>query len=150
MQLSAQHSDNEELIEDDDAGKDDIDVIDACPELMKTTSTREKDDVPTDHAVGPDQIQVQPKIRFPTTVKGKKHCSFRSEWYRLYHWLQYWKEKDATYCYACRRFTTEPRKYWKHLQNVVLGTGIMRWVKMILLHVIDHCKTHMQAMISWP
>ena len=56
MQLSVQHSDNEGLIEDDDAGKDDIDVIDACPELMTTTSTCEKDDVPTDIAVGPDLI----------------------------------------------------------------------------------------------
>ena len=34
VQLSTQHSYSEGLIEDDDAGEDDIDVIDACPELM--------------------------------------------------------------------------------------------------------------------
>ena len=111
MQLSAQHSDSEGLIEDNDAGEDDIDVIDACPELMTTTSTREKDNVSTDIAVGPDQIPVQPKIKFPATVKGNKHHSFHSECYRLYCWLKYSKEKDAAYCYACPLFTTEPGKY---------------------------------------
>ena len=56
---SYQHnSDSEGLIENDNAGDDDIDVIDACPELMITTSTHKKDDVPTDIAVGPDQIPV--------------------------------------------------------------------------------------------
>ena len=95
VQLSAQHSDSEGLIEDDDAGEDDIDVIDTCPELMTTTSTREKDNVPTDIAVGPDQNPGQPKIKFQATVKGNKYRSFRSEWNRLYHWLEYSKEKDA-------------------------------------------------------
>ena len=51
MQLSAQHNDSEGLIEDDDTGEDDINVIDACSELMTITSTCEKDDVPTDIAV---------------------------------------------------------------------------------------------------
>ena len=149
VQLSAQHSDSEGLIEDDDAGEDDIDVINACPELMTTTSTREKDNVPTDIAVGPDQIPVQPKIKFPVTVKGNKHRSFRSEWYTLYRWLEYSKEKDAAYCYACRLFTTEPGKYWETFTKC----GFRDWKHAMgkdgIITCHDHCKTHMQAMISW-
>ena len=136
MQLSTQHSYSEGLIEDDDAGEDDIDVIDACPELMTTTSTSEKDDVQTDIAVGPDQITVQPKIKFPTTVKGNKHRRIRSEWYRLYRWLEYSKEKDAAYCYTCCLLLQNLGSTGKRLQNVVLGTGSMRWVNMALLHVM--------------
>lgn len=51
------------------------------PELT-TTTISEADDVPTDIAVGPDQIPVQPKIKFPATLKGNKHCSSCPEWYK--------------------------------------------------------------------
>ena len=35
VQLSTQHSDSEGLTEDNNAGEDDIDVIDACPALKR-------------------------------------------------------------------------------------------------------------------
>ena len=49
--------------------------------LEPTTSTSIAD-FPTDIAAGPDQPPVQPKITFPTTLKGNKYRSFNLEWYK--------------------------------------------------------------------
>lgn len=61
----------------------DENVGDAIPnpdrELLTTSSTRlgcTADDVPTDTAAGPDQTPAQPKIKFPSTLKGNKYHSF--------------------------------------------------------------------------
>ena len=128
------------------------DVGDAQPELCCepiTTSTSAADDVPTDIAAGPDQTPVQPKIKFPATLKGNKHRSFRSEWYKGYHWLEYSRERDAAYCYPCRLFTTEPGKYWETFTK----NGFSDWKHAMgkdgIIPCHDRCKTHMQAMVSW-
>ena len=138
---------NAELVQDGDAAN-------AHPELMPTTqatSTRTAGDVPTDIAAGPDQTPMQPNIKFPATLKGNKHRSFRSEWYKRYRWLEYSRERDAAYCYPCRLFTTEPGKYWETFTK----TGFSDWKYAIgkdgIIPCHDCCKTHMQAicMVSW-
>ena len=65
------------------------------------------DDIPADIAIGPEQAPVQPRIKFTTTLKGNKHHSFNSEWYKQYCWLEYSRERDAAYCYPCRLFFTK-------------------------------------------
>lgn len=87
-------------------------ISDTHSEPMTSTS-HVADDIQTDIAAGPDQTPVQPKIKFPTTLKGNKHRSFNSEWYKQYHWLEYSRVRDAAYCYPCRLFTTESGRYWE-------------------------------------
>ena len=87
-----------EFVQDEDAAGEA-----AHPELMTTTctTTSAADNVPMDIAAGPDQSPVQPKMRFPATLKGNKQCSFCVEWYKWYHWLEYSRVRDAAYCYPC-------------------------------------------------
>lgn len=107
-----------------------------CETSQTTAScTSATDDVPTDIASGPDEAPVQPRIKFPTTLKGNKHRSFCSEWYKQYRWLEYSRERNAAYCYPCRLFTTEPGKYWETFTKKDSVTGNMQWVKMGLSHV---------------
>ena len=88
-------------------------------------------------------------MKFSVSLKGNKQRSFQSECYRLYCWLEYSKEKDAAYCYACRHFTTEPGKYWETFTKC----GFRDWKHAMgkdgIISCHDRCKTHMQAMISW-
>ena len=128
---------NTELVQDGDAAN-------AHPELImpttQATSTR---------TAGPDQTLVQPNIKFPATLKGNKHCSFRSEWYKRYRWLEYSRERDAAYYYPCHLFNTEPRKYWETFTK----TGFSDWKHAMgkdgIIPCHDCYKAHMQAIVSW-
>ena len=120
-----------ELVQDKDA-----DDTPLSP-LKTTTHTSATDNVPTDIAAGPDQAPAQPKMKFPATLKGNKHRSFRADWYKRYRWLEYSRERNAAYCYPCRLFTTEPGK---PLQELDLVTGNMRWERMELFHVMVTAK----------
>jgi len=106
-------------------------------------------DVPADIATRPEQAPVQPKLNFPTTLKGNKHCSFRSEWYRSYCCLEYSREKDTAYCYACRLFNVEPGKYWETFTK----NGFRDWKHAMgkdgIISCHDNYKTHKEAMVSW-
>ena len=115
---------------------------------MTTGASAAGDQVSTDSAAGPSQNLVQPKIRFPTTLKRRKHRSFNFNWYKQYHWLEYSRGRDVAYCYPCHLFITESGRYsetftkgfcdWKHAME---KDGI------IPCH--DHCKIHMQAIVCW-
>ena len=98
---------NTELVQDGEAAN-------AHPKLMPTTqatSTRTAGDVPTDIAAEPDQTPVTPNTKFPATLKGNKHRSFCSEWYKRYRWVEYSRERDTAHWYPCCLFTTVPGKY---------------------------------------
>ena len=41
----------------------------------------------------------QPKIKFPVDSIKRK---FNAQWYEKYEWLEYSKERDAAFCFACR------------------------------------------------
>ena len=41
--------------------------------------------------------------KYPVKMFGAKKCKFSSSWY-LRDWLEYSVEKDAAFCYACRKF----------------------------------------------
>ena len=116
--------------------------------LEPTTSTSIAD-FPIDIAAGPDQPPVQPKIKFPTTLKGNKYRSFNLEWYKQYCWLEYSRVRDAAFCYPCRLFTTEPGRYWETFTK----HGFCDWKHALgkdgVITCHDYCKTHRQAMVSW-
>ena len=114
--------DSAEPLQDEDAGDT------TNPKPMTTGASAAGDQVPTDIAAGPSQNPVQPKIKFSITLKGRKHRSFNSDWYKQYRWLEYSRGRDAAYCYPCRLFTTESGRYsetftkngfcdWKHACN---------------------------------
>ena len=42
----------------------------------------------------------QPKIKFPVDSIKRK---FNAQWYEKYEWLEYSKEQDAAFCFACRK-----------------------------------------------
>ena len=133
--------DSAEPLQDEDAGDA------AHPEPMTTSTSA--DDIPTDIAAGPDQTPVQPKINFPTTLKGNKHRSFNSDWYKQYRWLEYSRGRDAAYCYPCRLFTTESGRY----SETFTKDGFCDWKHAMgkdgIIPCHDRCKTYMQAMASW-
>ena len=125
-----------ELVQDKDAD-------DAPLSPLKTIAhTSATDNVPTDIAAGPDQAPVQPKMKFPATLKGNKHRSFRADRYKRYRLLEYSRERNAAYCYPCRLFTTEPGKYW---ETFTFSDWKHAMGKDGIIPCHDHCKTHMQA-----
>ena len=78
---------------DSDSSQDCVKIVqdrDAGDGHLETTSrTSATDDAPTDIAAGPDKAPVQPKMKFPTTLKGNEYRGFCSEWYKQYRWLEY-------------------------------------------------------------
>ena len=100
-------------------------------------------------SVGAHQGPVQPCIRYPSTLSGTKRRAFSYDWFKKYRWLEYSKEKDVAYCYACRifsvsaigkksdAFTHTEFRDWKHAtgQNGSLSKH-------------DSSYTHKQAMLS--
>lgn len=104
--------------------------------------------VPTDISVGAHQPPVQPSIRYPSSSTGTKRRAFNSDWFSKYSWLEYSKERDSVYCYACRIFAVSAKKSdtfthigyrdWKHAtgQNGSLAKH-------------DSSCTHKQAMLYW-
>ena len=132
-----------------DSRHDHMQREDADDSHSEPSTSHVGDDVPTDIADGPDQPPVQPKIKFPTTLKGNKHRSFNSEWYKQYRWLEYSRKKDAAFCYPCRLFTTESGRYWETFTK----NGFCDWKHAMgkdgIISSHDRCKTHMQAMVAW-
>ena len=90
--------------------------------------TSAEQSVPTDIATVVDQPPVQPRLRFLITVVGMKKRSFNLDWYRLYHWLEYSRERDAAYwmCAVCllHNLVTIVKRF----EEMVSDTGNMHWV----------------------
>ena len=68
------------------------------------------------------QAPVQPTVQFPTSMFGKSSSSFQAKWYTDHKWLEYSKQKDAAFCFACRFFSSAAEaafteigfRDWKH------------------------------------
>ncbi|KAL6481128.1 hypothetical protein MHYP_G00092080 [Metynnis hypsauchen] len=49
---------------------------------------------------------MQPDLKlFPRTLMGDRRRSFKAAWYHIHPWLEYSKQLDSAYCYACRHFS---------------------------------------------
>ena len=70
-------------------------VVISQPVVILASTWPVQSSVPTEIAPVVDQPPVQPRLQFPTTVVGMKKRSFNLDWYRLYHWLEYSRERDA-------------------------------------------------------
>ena len=75
------------------------------PSILSSVSTSVTTCAPDDlNILGPSR----PKLNsFP---KDKKNRCFRSVWYNQFSWLEYSVNKDAAYCYPCRRFLPHIRE----------------------------------------
>jgi len=51
-----------------------------------------------------DDEPCQPRGTFPNTMFGKRERSFLDSWYHGREWLEYSVQRDAAYCYSCRKF----------------------------------------------
>lgn len=51
-----------------------------------------------------DDEPCQPRGTFPNTMFGKRERSFLDRWYHGREWLEYSVQRDAAYCYSCRKF----------------------------------------------
>ena len=58
---------------------------------------------------------------YPSTIIGKSKRKFNSDWYAKYSWLEYNKEKDAAFCFACRVFLPNPS------EKTFTHTGYRDW-----------------------
>lgn len=73
--------------------------------------------------------------------------SFQVEWFSKFQWLQYSRERDAAFCYACMQFETPGNK-----EKVFTKSGFQSWK-----HALDargfprHEQSlhHLQAMALW-
>lgn len=105
--------------------------------------------VPSDISQGVGQAPVQPRIKYPCTTIDAKKRSFNSDWFAKYHWLEYSKERDAVFCYACRMFSTSIGKK----SDVFTNAGLRDWKHATgqngILAKDDSSYTHKQAMLSW-
>lgn len=93
--------------------------------------------------------------------KQPKHCTFKPnqvgrkfnpEWYRRFEWLEYSVQRDAAFCYPCRKFaphhvvTENKKRFTVH--------GFFNWKRAVgdkekglLQH--DNCTWHNEAMARW-
>ncbi|XP_040890423.1 zinc finger MYM-type protein 1-like isoform X2 [Toxotes jaculatrix] len=93
---------------------------------------------------------MQPDLKiFPRTLMGDRRRSFKAAWYHIHPWLEYSKQLDSAYCYACRHFSPP------NSQDTVFDSpvGFKNWKKAcyktggFALHA--RSERHKQAMVTW-
>lgn len=80
----------------------------------------------------------------------KKHAdgrSFQAKWLQIYSWLEYSKEKNAAFCYACRQFGLG------NTNDVFTTTGYDNWHSALSkgkgLKKHECTEFHKNSMLSW-
>lgn len=80
----------------------------------------------------------------------KKHAdgrSFQSSWLTKFSWLEYSKEKDAAFCYACRQFGSA------NMSDVFTTTGYDKWQAALSagkgFKKHESTSSHTNNMLSW-
>ncbi|KAI4792925.1 hypothetical protein KUCAC02_033046 [Chaenocephalus aceratus] len=86
--------------------------------------------------------------KYPTKKYGLQMRSFNSRWYEQYTWLEYSVTMDGLFCFACRHFAHEGRRF--HKETAFTHDGFSTWVKAkqsFLTH--DVSGGHKYAMDAW-
>ena len=113
---------------------------DAIPNVQVTAVISE------DIASNKAQAPVQPTIQLPTSVFGKSSRSFQAKWYTDHKWLEYSKQKDAAFCFACRFFSSAAEAAFTEI-------GFRDWKHACGKDGILTChaksKPHKAAMLNW-
>ncbi|XP_067229513.1 uncharacterized protein [Chanodichthys erythropterus] len=61
---------------------------------------------PSDISKSREEPPVQPMMNiYPRTLMGDRRRSFKAAWYHIHPWLEYSKQSDSVFCYACRHFS---------------------------------------------
>jgi hypothetical protein len=91
----------------------------------------------------------QPKISFPLTHFGKQERAFSAKWYTGRHWLEYSIEKDAAFCFPCRKFSlsSSTGEYAFRMSGFRKWKVALEKCKGLMLH--ESSTDHIQAMRSW-
>lgn len=123
--------------------------------LSATASSSPHTNNPSDKQVGLGiatskiETPVQPVIKFPHTMYGKTGRSFQARWYKEYPWLEYSRELDAAFCFACRFFHPKPLR----ADKAFIETGFRDWKHALghkgILTAHSTGKAHSEAMMSW-
>ena len=101
---------------------------------------------------GPRQPRLQ---KFPVTVrdpKSKKTKSFQASWYSRFDWLDYSVEKDAAFCYPCRKFSVNTSTVAGHSLTFT-ETGYRNWANALDvnkgLSKHEQSETHKNCYVKW-
>ena len=88
-------------------------------------------------------------IRFPTTLFGERERSFSPNWYNCRQWLEYSLQRDAAFCYCCRKFCISSST-GEHTFRI---TGFRNWntalIKSKGFAKHEASADHMRAMAKW-
>jgi len=69
-----------------------------------------------------DNEPCQPMVRAPKSKFGKKMRSFQTSWYANREWLEYSGQRNACYCFPCRKFLASNDR-----DKVFTHTGFQNW-----------------------
>lgn len=93
---------------------------------------------------------MQPNLKlFPRTLMRDRRRSFKAAWYHIYPWLEYSKNSDSAYCYACRHFSPP------NSPDTVFDSpsGFKNWKKATYkvggFAMYARSERQKQAMVSW-
>lgn len=72
--------------------------------ISKSTNTSSMEDLGSD-------VPAQPILsKYPRSLFGDRLRSFSSQWYKKFSWLEYSVKQDMSYCFACRKFSTNVKE----------------------------------------
>ena len=85
---------------------------------------------------------------YPKKKQGKRERSFQRAWYGSFSWLEYFKNVDACFCYACRVFAKDSAK-----EKTFTLTGFSNWKTAMEsgrgFSKHQDSEVHIRAMAKW-
>ncbi|XP_028417407.1 zinc finger MYM-type protein 1-like [Dendronephthya gigantea] len=85
---------------------------------------------------------------YPKKRQGSRERSFQSSWYKVFSWLEYFKDVDSCFCYPCQMFAKDSTK-----EKTFITNGFSNWKtamesgKGFKKH--EQSEVHMRAVASW-
>lgn len=110
------------------------------------TRAKSNSNEPTD--ISPKgSTKIEQKLDNYTLPKQDDGRSFQFKWLKTFEWLEYSKEKDAAYCYPCRKYATSSAR------DIFCLTGYNKWSKALAkqqgFKKHETSNTHLSAMLAW-
>ena len=120
-------------------------ITDKCTEAQPSR-TSEKLSFPSDLS---DDFPNQPSGKFPPSTFGNQERSFNARWYCGRPWLEYSREKDAAFCYCCRKFCSSSTTG----EYAFRMNGFRNWKTALErkrgFHLHEISADHIRAMQAW-
>lgn len=113
-----------------------------------TQPNSQKQIEPTDISAIPSDLLTQDFSNY-TFPKNELNRSFQKQWFNTFQWLEYSKQLDSVFCYACRQFGNQSNSR----TNVFVSQGFSLWnmalTKKKGLWQHNDSAEHVKAMVSW-